>query len=100
MAGAAYRSIFTSDDFLRGGRCGFNPAWRDGVYCDFFAGNLESEAASKTTIPALLQSAGIHGFEKRRMHEIAALAKPEELDAEVREKLDMICRAFGVNPAA
>ncbi len=64
------------------------------------AAYLKSEPASKTTIPALLQSAGIHAFEKRRMHEIAALAKPEELDAEVREKLDQICRAFGIDPAA
>lgn len=61
---------------------------------------LKNEPASKTTIPALLQAAGIHGFEKRRMHEIAALAKPDELDAEVREKLDLICRAFGIDPTA
>lgn len=61
---------------------------------------LRNEPASKTTIPALLQTAGIHGFEKRRMHEIAALARPEELDAEVAEKLDAICVAFGVDPSA
>ena len=61
---------------------------------------LKNEPASKTTIPALLQAAGIHGFEKRRMHEIAALAKPDELDAEVRKKLDQICRAFGIDSTA
>jgi ABC-type transport system involved in cytochrome c biogenesis ATPase subunit len=64
------------------------------------ASYLKREPASKTTIPGLLQAAGIHGFEKRRMHEIAALAKPEELDPEVRQKLDLICRAFGVDAAS
>ena len=33
-----------------------------------------------------------------RYHEIAALMLPEEIHPEVTEKLDGVCRAFGVIP--
>jgi predicted ATPase len=60
---------------------------------------LRSVKASEETLPMLLQAAGIQNFAKSRMVEIAALARPDELPAEVRDKLDRICRAFGVDPA-
>lgn len=63
------------------------------------AAYLRSTKASEDTLPALLQAAGIHNFSKNRMVEIAALAHADELDAEIAEKLDKICRAFGVDPA-
>ena len=49
-------------------------------------------------IEPLLEAAGTHGLPYTRYHEIAALMLPEEIHPEVVEKLDVICRAFGVEP--
>ncbi len=49
-------------------------------------------------LPPLLAAAGIHDLPYTRYHEIAALMLPEEIHPEVTEKLDAICRAFGVEP--
>ena len=46
----------------------------------------------------LLEAAGLHGLPYTRYHKIAALMLPEEIHPEVVEKLDAICRAFGVEP--
>jgi len=46
----------------------------------------------------LLEAAGVHGLPYTRYHEIAALMLPEEIHPEVMQKLDVICRAFGVEP--
>ncbi len=57
------------------------------------------EAKARTRLlPPLLQAAGLHGVSYTRYHEIAALMLPEEIHPEVVEKLDAICRAFGVEP--
>ena len=47
-------------------------------------------------IEPLLEAAGIHGLPYTRYHEIAALMRREEIHPDVLEKLDSICRAFGV----
>ena len=49
-------------------------------------------------LPPLLEAAGLHGLPYTRHHEIAALMRPAEIHPEVTEKLDAICRAFGVTP--
>ena len=57
------------------------------------------EAKARTRLlPPLLEAAGLHGLPYTRYHEIAALMRPEEIHPEVVEKLDAICRAFGVEP--
>ena len=49
-------------------------------------------------LPPLLEAAGISDFPYTRYHEIAQTMLPEEIHPEVVEKLDAICRAFGVEP--
>ena len=49
-------------------------------------------------ITPMLDTAGLQGLPYTRYHEIAALMLPEEIHPEVVEKLDAICRAFGVEP--
>ena len=49
-------------------------------------------------LPSLLEAAGLHGLPYTRYHEIAARMLPEEIHPEVVEKLNAICRAFGVEP--
>ena len=57
------------------------------------------EAKARTRLlPPLLDAAGLHGLPYTRYHEIAALMLPEQIHPEVAEKLDAICRAFGVEP--
>ena len=57
------------------------------------------EAKARTRLlPPLLSAAGLRGMPYTRYHEIAALMLPEEIHPEVVEKLDVICRAFGVEP--
>lgn len=58
---------------------------------------LEAKAHTRLVAP-LLDAAGLHGLPYTRYHEIAALMLPEEIHPEVVEKLDAICRAFGVEP--
>ncbi len=58
---------------------------------------IEAKARTRL-IPPLLEAAGLHGLPYTRYHEIAALMLPEEIHPEVVEKLDAICRAFGVEP--
>jgi hypothetical protein len=59
---------------------------------------LVNTKARSDVIPAILQSAGLHNVLYTRFHEIAALMTPEQIHPEVKEKLDGICRAFGVEP--
>ena len=57
------------------------------------------EAKARTMLVApLLEAAGLHGLPYTRYHEIAERMRPEEIHPEVVEKLDAICRAFGVEP--
>ena len=59
---------------------------------------LNVTKARTRLLPPLLEAAGLHGLPYTRFHEIAALKLPEEIHPEVVEKLDAICRAFGVEP--
>ena len=59
---------------------------------------LNTTKARTRLIPPLLDAAGLHGLPYTRYHEIAAGMFPEEIHPEVVEKLDAICRAFGVEP--
>lgn len=59
---------------------------------------LNGTKARTELLPPLLEAAGLHGLPYTRYHEIAALMLPEEIHPEVVEKLDAICRAFGVEP--
>ena len=59
----------------------------------------ERQTKARTRLlPPMLDAAGLHGLPYTRYHEIAALMLPEEIHPEVIEKLDAICRAFGVEP--
>ena len=59
---------------------------------------LRTNKARTDVIPPILEAAGLHGISHTRYHEIAALMLPEEIHPEVKEKLDGVCRAFGVIP--
>ena len=58
---------------------------------------MEAKARTRLIAP-LLEAAGLPGLPYTRYHEIAALMRPDEIHLEVVEKLDAICRAFGVEP--
>ena len=59
---------------------------------------LNVTKARTRLIRPLLEAAGLHGLPYTRYHEIAQGMLPEEIHPEVIEKLDAICRAFGVEP--
>jgi len=58
---------------------------------------IEAKARTRL-IPPLLEAAGIRDLPYTRYHEIAQVMLPEEIHPEVVEKLDALCRAFGVEP--
>lgn len=59
---------------------------------------LNGTKARTDILPPVLNAAGIHDLPYTRYHEIAQVMHPEEIHPEVVEKLDAICRAFGVEP--
>ena len=59
---------------------------------------LKGTKARTDIIPPILNAAEIHALPYTRYHEIAQVMLPEEIHPEVVEKLDAICRAFGVEP--
>ena len=59
---------------------------------------LNGTKARTDILPPVLHAAGIHDLPYTRYHEIARVMIPEEIHPEVVEKLDAICRAFGVEP--
>ena len=59
---------------------------------------LNVAKARTQLLPPLLEAAGLHRLPYTRYHEIAARMLPEEIHPEVVEKLNAICRAFGVEP--
>ena len=59
---------------------------------------LNGTKARTEVLPPVLNAAGIHDLPYTRYHEIAQVMLPEEIHPEVVEKLDAICRAFGVEP--
>ena len=84
------------EDMLACWRDKFPPAVvRDPLNDDDY---LVDAKARTRLIPPLLDAAGLYGLPYTRYHEIAALMRPEEIHPEVVEKLDAICRAFGVEP--
>ena len=59
---------------------------------------LNVTKARTRLIPPLLDAAGLADLPYTRFHEIAQCMLPGEIHPEVTEKLDAICRAFGVEP--
>ena len=59
---------------------------------------LNGTKARTDLLPPLLEAAELFLVPYTRYHEIAALMRPDEIHPEVSEKLDAICRAFGVQP--
>ena len=59
---------------------------------------LNTTKARTRLLPPLLKAAGIDEFPYTRYHEIGQVMLPEEIHPEIAEKLDAICRAFGVEP--
>ncbi len=59
---------------------------------------LNVTKARTRLLPPLLKAAGIHEFPYTRYQEIAQMMLPQELHPEIVEKLDAVCRAFGVEP--
>jgi hypothetical protein len=55
---------------------------------------LNTTKARTDLLPPALTAAGLPGFPYTRYHEIAAVMLPEEIHAEIPEKLDGIMRAF------
>ena len=84
------------DDMLAYWRSEFPPAMIQDPLADHVF--LNTTKARKDILPPLLEAAGLHGLPYTRYHEIAALMLPAEIHPEVAEKLDAICRAFGVLP--
>jgi hypothetical protein len=60
---------------------------------------LVSTKARTHLLPPALDAGGLPAFPYTRYHEIAAQMLPAEIHPEVREKLDAICHAFGIDPA-
>lgn len=58
---------------------------------------INTKARTRLLEP-LLDAAGLQGLPYTRYHEIAEIMLPEEIHPDVVEKLDQICRAFGVEP--
>ncbi len=59
---------------------------------------LNTTKARTRLLPPLLEAAGLSGLPYTRYGEIAAVMCRDEIHPEVIEKLDQICRAFGVEP--
>lgn len=55
---------------------------------------LVGTKARTELLPPALSAAGLPGFDYRRYFEIAEVMTPDEIHPEVREKLDLILRAF------
>lgn len=86
------------------GIAGLEEWWRNNLPAVLIEDPFEDHPLVRDTkartelLPPMLAAAGIADIPYRRYHEIAALMKPEEIHPEVTEKLDAICRAFGVEP--
>lgn len=59
---------------------------------------LNVAKARTERLPPLLDAAGLQGLPCTRYHEIADAMLAEEIHPEAVEKLDGICRAFGIEP--
>ncbi len=56
---------------------------------------IKSTKARTRLLPPALTAGGLPGFPYTRYHEIASIMRPEEVHPEVKEKLDLLCKAFG-----
>ena len=65
--------------------------WRDPAGEHAF---LNSTKARTELIPPALAAAGLPDIPYTRYHEIAALMEPDEIHPEVKEKLDLLMKAF------
>lgn len=61
---------------------------------------LNGTKARTELLPPALDAGGLLAFPYTRYHEIAAQMRPEEIHPEVKDKLDALCRAFGIDPDA
>ena len=84
------------EDMLACMRREFPPGLIDDPFGDHFF--LNRTKARSEILPPLFEAADIHGLPYTRYHEIAQVMLPEEVHLEGVEKLDAICRAFGVEP--
>ena len=84
------------EDMFRYWRDEFPPAVVRDPLCDHEFLNVTK--ARTRLLPPLLEAAELYGLPYTRYHEVAALMRPDEIHPEVVEKLDAICRAFGVEP--
>lgn len=84
------------DDMMAHMRREFPPAVIDDPLGDHAF--LNGTKARTEILPPLLEEAGIHDLPYTRYHEIAEKMLPDEIHSEVVDKLDAICRAFGVEP--
>lgn len=57
---------------------------------------LQQDKARTLLLPPILDAGGLIAFPYTRYHEIAATMLPDEVHPEVGEKLDALCRAFGL----
>lgn len=57
---------------------------------------LQQRKARTEVIPPILEAAGLPAFPYTRFNEIASVMQPDEIHPEVKEKLDVIQRAFGL----
>ncbi|MFZ1082859.1 MAG: AAA family ATPase [Candidatus Kryptoniota bacterium] len=57
---------------------------------------LEKRKARTEVLPPILRAGGLPGFPYTRYSEIAAVMQPDEIHPEVKEKLDLIQKAFGL----
>jgi hypothetical protein len=60
------------------------------------ASYLDNTKARTLILPPILTAGGLPAFSCTDYHEIAAEMRPEEIHPEVVEKLDALCKAFGV----
>ncbi|MCP4040578.1 MAG: hypothetical protein GY731_01310, partial [Gammaproteobacteria bacterium] len=59
---------------------------------------LNTTKARTKLLPPALEAAGLLNVPYTSYHEIAAVMTSEEIHPEVKEKLDAICLAFGIDP--
>lgn len=57
---------------------------------------LNATPASKTLLPGFFKAAGMP-LTKNEYYQVAAQMQQEEIPSEVKEKLDLICEAFGIS---
>ncbi len=93
-AGAGAQSAINRRDALAYMEQQLTPAFMANPLGDFAF--LEGIKASERLIPPILTAGGIHGVEKNRFYEVAALMQPGEIHPEVVKKLDLIQNGFGL----